>query len=173
MPDIRARCEMAKTRAGSLRHIWAAKLPIDLKLRLYIACCCSILVWGSEAWVLNEDARRCINGANAYMLSHITGKTKREEATAKTTTFNILAWIRARQLRWVGHILRLQDRNGEPRLIKETLRVIFDSRKPGDLLMDVEIEDWDQLVKAAEDKDAWKARVAVLKATTQRTTKPG
>ena len=38
MPDIRARCAMAKTRAGTLRHIWASKLPLDLKLRLYIAC---------------------------------------------------------------------------------------------------------------------------------------
>ena len=122
MPDIHARCGMAKTRAGTLRHIWSAKLPMDLKLRLYIACCCSILVWGSEAWTLDEKACRCINGANAYMLSHITGKSKREEATAKTTTFDILAWIRARRLRWVGHILRLRDRDdGKPRLIKETL----------------------------------------------------
>ena len=54
LPDIKARCAMAKTRAGTLRHIWSAKLPMDLKLRLYICCCCSILVWGSEAWVLNE-----------------------------------------------------------------------------------------------------------------------
>ena len=37
MPDIRARCAMAKTRAGSLRHIWAAELSADLKIRLYIA----------------------------------------------------------------------------------------------------------------------------------------
>ena len=49
MPDVRTRCAMAKTRAGALRHIWAGKLPLDLKLRLYVACCCSILVWGSEA----------------------------------------------------------------------------------------------------------------------------
>mgnify|MGYP003327420054 FL=1 len=40
MPDVRSRCAMAKMRAGSLRHIWAAKLPLDLKLRLYVVCCC-------------------------------------------------------------------------------------------------------------------------------------
>ena len=132
MPDIRARCAMAKTRAGSLRHIWAAELPLDLKIRLYIACCCSIMVWGSEAWVLDDEAKRCINGANAHMLAHITGKTKREEATLGTTTFNILAWIRARRMRWVGHILRLPDE----RLIKQTLKVIFDNPQDGDILMD-------------------------------------
>ena len=71
----------------------------------------------------------------------------------------------------MGHILRLEDRHGKPRLIKETLRVIFDNRKTGDLLMDAEIEDWNQLMKAAADKDAWKARVAELKTAAQRTLK--
>ena len=101
---------MAKARAGTLRHIWATDLPMDLKLRLYIACCCSILVWGSEAWTLDAEACRCINGANAYMLSHITGKEKKDEATTTTTTFDIIAWIRVRRLRWVGHILRLHHK---------------------------------------------------------------
>ena len=50
LPDIRARCAMAKTRAGSLRHVWAAKaISLDLKIRIYISACCSILVYGSEA----------------------------------------------------------------------------------------------------------------------------
>ena len=61
---------MEKVRVGSLRHIWASDLTLDLKLRLYISGCCSILVYGSESWVLNDEACRCINGANAYMLSH-------------------------------------------------------------------------------------------------------
>ena len=64
-----------------------------------------------------------LNGANAYMLSHVTGKTKHEEAKPETTTFNIVAWIRARRLKWVGHILRLKDEDN--RQIKDTLRVIF------------------------------------------------
>ena len=157
MPDIRARCAMAKSRAGTLRHIWATGLSLDLKLRLYIACCCSIMVWGSEAWILDEEARKCINGANAFMLSHITGKTKKEEATQATTTFNIIAWIRARRLRWVGHILRLPD----TRLIKQTLKVIFDNQQDGDILMDVEEDDWEQMQRAArmDDKKLWRTRV--------------
>ena len=38
--------------------------------------------------------------------------------------------------------------------------------------MDVDIEDWNVLTKAAEDRDTWKARVTVLKAAAQRSTKP-
>ena len=115
---------MTKTRAGSLRHVWATKaLSLDLKIRIYTSACCSILVYGSEAWRLTEQACKIINGANAFMLSHITGKSKREEATAVTTTFDILVWIRARRLKWAGHILCLDDK----RLIRHTLRVIYDN----------------------------------------------
>ena len=49
MPDVQRRCAMAKQRAGTLRHVWASSLKLDLKVRLYIAACCSILVYGSEA----------------------------------------------------------------------------------------------------------------------------
>ena len=143
---------MAKTRAGTLRHVWSSDLPLDLKIRLYVASCCSILVHGSEAWLLNDEARRCINGANAYMLSHITGRTKREEATQAETTFDIIAWIRARRLKWVGHILRMK----EERLLKQTLKVIFENRQDGDLLMDTVDDDWASLQKQANDRKGWR-----------------
>ena len=88
------------------------------------------------------------------MLSHITGKTKREEAKVETTTFNILDWIRASRLKWVGHILCLEKRRGKERLKKDTPKVIFDHRQNGDILMDVpEQESWTQLQKRVEDKD--------------------
>ena len=166
MPDIISKCARAKQRAGTFRHIWAAKLSIDLKVRLYIAACCSILVYGSEGWRLTKEACKRINGANAYMLSHITGKTKHDEATTATTTFNIIAWIRARRLKWVGHILRLDS----GRLIKQTLKVIFDNRQEGDILMDVHETGWEELQKAAEDRDAWRVRVRKIKVEALRKT---
>jgi hypothetical protein len=53
------------------------------------------MVWESEVWVFDEEACRYINGANTYMLSHMTNKTKREEVIPATTTFNIIVWMRA------------------------------------------------------------------------------
>ena len=171
-PDVQDKCSRAKIRAGTLRHIWAAPLSLDLKLRLYISACCSILVYGSESWILNAKTCRTINGTNAFMLSHITGKTKREEATMDTTTFDIIAWIRARRLRWVGHIMRMdKNSNNEPRQIKETLKVIFENRQDGDILMDVHESTWSALQKAAADKDSWRARVRILKNKARATTK--
>ena len=117
MTDVRRRCEMSKSRAGTLRHVWASDLGMDLKVRLYVASCCSMLVYGSEAWLLTDEALRYINGANTYMLSHITSRMKREETTHAETAFDIIVWIRARRLKYVGHILRLKDE----RLVKQTL----------------------------------------------------
>ena len=70
MPDVQRRCAMAKQRAGSLRHVWASSLNLDLKVRLYIAACCSILVYGSEAWLLDESAARSVS------YTHLTLPTK-------------------------------------------------------------------------------------------------
>ena len=134
----------------------STELALDLKLRLYIAACCSIMTYGAEAWLLDEQARRALNGANAYMLSHITGNPRRQESTADTCTFNLLLWIRARRLRWLGHILRLQDE----RLVKQAIKHIHGHRQDGDMLMDVDPSlSWEALVELARDKDGWRERV--------------
>ena len=48
-----------------------------------------------------------LNGANVKMLSRITGKTCHEEATEGTRSFDLVSRIRARRIKWVGHILRI------------------------------------------------------------------
>ena len=62
----------------------------------------SILTYGSEAWILDKETRRTINGANANMFSVITGRTSHEEAgrtateevTSTEKTFDLVMWIR-------------------------------------------------------------------------------
>ena len=126
MPDVRARIAMTQTRFGKLRHIWNSNdLHRGLKLRLYKACVCSILTYGSEAWILNTEVTRAINGANAQMMAVITGSTPRQEASAKTRTFDIMMWIRARRLQWLGHILRM----GTDRLLKRAIFYMFKERQ--------------------------------------------
>ena len=127
-------------------------MELDLRIRLYISGCCSILTYGSEAWPLDDETCKIINGANAYMLSHITGRTRHEEASSATTTFNLLWWIRARRKKWLGHILRMKD----DRMIKQAVRHIHEYRRAGDLLMDVDDDiSWPDLQKKAADRDQW------------------
>ena len=49
-------------------------------MRLYKATVCSVLTYDSEAWILTEEVRKTINGANTVMLAIITDKTVNQEA---------------------------------------------------------------------------------------------
>ena len=121
-----------------------------------------MLTYGSEAWTLDDAACKIINGANAAMVSHIraTQRSIQEEATDGTKTFDLLRWIRAHRLRWVGHILRMS----ETRLIKQALHTIFDNHKDGDILMDIpRVKDWQDLQALAAHRQSWRARVHKLK----------
>ena len=84
MTDIRRRIAMARQRFGKMRHLWKDnELHQNLRIRLYKASVCSILTYGSEAWHINAEASRAINGANSKMMSTITGKTPHQEASHK------------------------------------------------------------------------------------------
>ena len=83
------------------------------------------MVYGSETWMLTPEVQRLLNGANSQMVSKITGKTIREEATEATRTYDIIASIRATRMRWLGQILRM----GEDRLLKKAVKTLFQDRK--------------------------------------------
>ena len=100
-----------------------------------------------------------LNGANASMVSVITGRTIREEAS-DDKTFDLLRWIRARKLQWLGHILRM----GIERSLKRAVYIMFKARQPGDLLMDAPVTDsWRELCTYAWDRDYWRARVRAMR----------
>ena len=161
MTDVRTRIAMAQTRYDKLRHIWHNNdIHLGLKLRLYKACICSILTYGSEAWTLTTEVTRAINGSNAQMMAGITGNTPHQEASTKSRTFDIILWIRARRLQWLGHILRM----GTERLLKRAAYEMFKNRKAGDLLMDAPThQTWKELCTYAVDRDYWRARVRSMK----------
>ena len=118
MSDTRKRVAMARQRHGKMRHVWASnKLHPKLKMRLYVAGVCSVMVYGVEAWTLTPAVTRFLNGANSQMVAQITGKTIREEATTATKTYDLMASIRARRLQWLGDILRME----EGRLVKKAV----------------------------------------------------
>ena len=170
MPDVKRRVAMAQTRAGKLRHVWAAKtLHLRLRFRLYAAGVCSVMTYDSEAWFLTKKVCGFLTSANARMMARITGRKVHEEA-GKSKTFDLVKWIRARRLKWVGHILRLEkektkDGKEEERLLKRALQHVHAHRKEGDILMDVPNLSWEELQKLAADKDVWKSMVRAIKET--------
>ena len=94
------------------------------------------------------------------MLSIITGKTPHQEASAKWRTFDLVAWIRARRLQWLGHILRM----GPERKLKQAVFELFKSPTEGNLLMDAPtVNSWKELLARARNREAWRERVRCLR----------
>ena len=159
--DVKARIGAATSTAGKMRNIWASKsTPLKLKLRIYRSGVCSRLTYGCEAWRLDVRTCRMLNGANSHMVSRISNKTIHEEASRETRTFDVVSWIRARRLQWVGHILRMDEK----RLVYKALKHIHENKSEGDLLMDLPDKySWKELLMLADNRDGWKKHVQKLK----------
>ena len=107
--DIKKRIALARKRFSLLRHVFGSEdLTLRLKIRLYEAAICSVLVYGCESWALNEKVMRRINGANSQMLVIITGRAIQLEARPISSSLNLVRKLRVRRHKWLGHILRLE-----------------------------------------------------------------
>ena len=61
----------------------------------------------------------------------------------------------------MGHILRIGDKD---RMIRKALRVIYDNRQEGDILMDIPVDvSWEELEEVAADRDNWRLLVRMVK----------
>ena len=151
--DMSHRMAIAGERSRTLSHIWSDnRLPRQLKLRLYAACVCSTLMHGSEVWTLTPSAMKALNGFNSRQLHRITGRPYRDEATHPS--YDLLAAIRLRRHRWLGHILRMPPE----RLLHRAVRALGQRGgppcQPGSLLMDATLS-MDQLSLRATDRTLW------------------
>ena len=89
--DIKRRIALATTQCGKLRHIFDSNnITLHLKLRLYKAAVCSVLMFGCETWMFDMKTMRQINGINSLLLARITGNSAAHEARPATTSFNLV-----------------------------------------------------------------------------------
>ena len=117
------------------------------------------MIYGSESWQLDAATKRALNGANSRMVSKITGRTVREEAT-DGKTYDVLASIRATRMRWLGKILQMK----EERMVLRAVKMLYHNRKEGDILSDAPATDsWEELRELAKDKKAWNRQVKQIK----------
>ena len=139
---------MASARFGQLHHIWSSKeLSARIKIQLYRAGVCSILTHAHEAWKLTASTVRKLRGWNGRHLAVITAdqledpddpELYRDLIRFQTSNpeYDLVAELRVRRLRWVGHILRKE----ESCLVRQVLlkfNVIYPKGYPeGSLLMD-------------------------------------
>ena len=94
-----------------------------------------------------------LNGCNARCLSHITHKSVYEEASARTRTYDLVADIRKRRHKWLGHILRLEGQ----RYVKEAVRAQLELDLTGGITMDTPELDYDQLTALVKNRKTCRA----------------
>ena len=160
--DVKYRMNIAQTVFRTLSHIWNDhRLSMNMKIRLYRTAVCSTFTHACEAWDLNENVKKMINGFNSRCLHVITKKDYRDTAT--NPDHDLVLSIRQRRMRFLGHILRMDT----SRLLRRTLVAYVeggDSLPTGSLLQDCGGRTVKQLSKLARDRRQWNRLVNNLQA---------
>ena len=158
--DVKYRMNIAQSTFSSLSHIWKDhRLLLSVKLKLYATSVCSTFTHACEAWNLTDSVKTMINGFNSLCLHVITKKEYRENAT--NPDINLLLLIRRRRMRFVGHVLRMD----EHRLVRRTLAAYVHGGEilpDGSLLEDCERLTFEELARIASDRKEWNRRINLL-----------
>ena len=100
--EIRLRIGRANKGFHMLNPVWRTKsLPRKIKLKVYQACVLSILLYSCETWPLKKSDLSSLTSFDLRCRKRIQGP-----AAPSSDIPNI---IRKRRLKWLGHVLRMEE----------------------------------------------------------------
>ena len=159
--DVKIRMAIAKSTFGKLMEIWkATEISLKQKLRLYNAAVISIVSFGFETWEMPQKLEDSLRGWNARCLAAITGREISQEH--RQPTFDLIAKLRARRLKWAGQILRLEPEDSlvHQVLVATAMHDLTTGYNRRSLLMDAEeYTTVEELLALAADRKGWTERV--------------
>ena len=113
--DIDRRINLARAAFNSLKKIWAARdISKPLKVRVYESLVLSILLYGSETWTMTELTKGPLRSFEMICLRKIMGISKKDHYRNTeikkylNIEYDIVEKIQQRQLRYFGHITRME-----------------------------------------------------------------
>ena len=113
--DLSRRKGLAWSAFWKLERLWRSQtIPIATKVRFFNTTCVTVLLYGCESWVLSSKMDSEIN-AFATSCYRIMLNIKRVDRVtnakiyATTNTEPLIIRVRSRQLRFLGHILRMPE----------------------------------------------------------------
>lgn len=122
-PEIQNHIRLATASFGKLKdRVYTNRnLTVKTKVKVYAAICLSILLYGGESWTLYRKQIRRLEAFHIRCLQIILGLIWRDrvphiEIIQTANTISIETMIIARQLRWVGHVIRMPE-NRLPRQV--------------------------------------------------------
>ena len=107
--EIRVRKGIAWVVLHILKDFWKSKLSKSLKIRLFIAACESVLLYGSETWILTKAREKSLDGTYTKMLRMVLGiswKNKVSNITLYGSLTRLSNKLRSRRLKMAGHCIR-------------------------------------------------------------------
>jgi len=100
---------------GRLKNIWRNKnISLAIKVRLYESLVLSTLLYSSELWPLSVTQTKKLEAAHHKFQRRLLGiswkdKVKDNDIRKKTGLRKLKDIIKERRLRWLGHVLRMED----------------------------------------------------------------
>ena len=163
-----------------LEQLWKSPhISISTKVKLFNTTCVTILLYGCESWVISQDMENKINAfatscyrvmLNIKRIDHVLNNT----VYSMTNTVPLIHLVRHRQLKFLGHILRMSKE--EPARRYALYIPTIGKRRPGRphtsylnyvqrLLGDNEGAMQEQQIAAfADDRRAWRNLVVACSA---------
>ena len=169
--EVRKRIGMAKTSFNNMRKV-LTNMNLSMKIRLRMLKCFvwSVLLYGCEAWTLNRELRRRVEAAEMWFLrrmlripwtARMTNERVMELAGVRR---ELMAEVRKRQLKVLGHILRHDALEKdvflgkiEGRRARGRQRMTFGSSLIEDIPGEMTVAG---LVRLAQDRERWCSMVA-------------
>ena len=109
--DLKHRKGKAWSAFWKLDNIWTSKADLTLKLKLFNSSVLSVLLYGSETWVLTPKLQKLLNSFYVTCLRIILGIDQEDHVTndavhRQAGTRPLTSTTQERQLRYLGHCLR-------------------------------------------------------------------
>ena len=111
--DLKRRKSLAWCAFWKLEQLWKSPhISIATKVKLFNTTCVTILLYGCESWVTSQDMENKIN-AFATSCYRVMLNIKRNDHVLNTTVYSMtntvlqIHLVRHRQLKFLGHILRM------------------------------------------------------------------
>ena len=121
--EVAQRIKLAHAAFGRLSHrvFNNHNLTISTKVAVYNAMCVSTLLYGCESWTLYRRHYRALEAYHIKSLQKILGlhwwhKVPHAEIRRRANVHCMEHLVMQRQLRWVGHVIRMQS-NRLPRRV--------------------------------------------------------
>ena len=113
--DLKKRRALAWAAFWKLERLWrSAGTPITTKVKLFKALCVTVLLYGCESWVITKDMENRINSfaTSCYRIMLNIKRLDRvpnDRIYEMTESKPLIEQVRMRQLRFLGHILRMPE----------------------------------------------------------------